>query len=296
MAGNTPFHLQHITAWLYDVMQRMYSEVPYRLFRSGRAFPAWHYMFEVTRRCNLRCRMCQYISYLQNVSSKKQREGELTTDEWKRVIDQVGPFSFITFTGGEPLMRSDFMELLAYASQCSRVHYITNATMLTENVANESVANAPRRIGGRGLNFIGVSLEGPEEIHDDIRQQPGAFARSVAGVQALNTARQKAQKACPMVHITTVIQQSNATVLEQMPELVASIGGDVLNLVTETRMHDLTGLGEQPYGKWKHDDISWPRINRDTLERAFSRTEEAAKKYHVEVRWPRMPRSELLCY
>ncbi|MCK5861031.1 MAG: radical SAM protein, partial [Candidatus Hydrogenedentes bacterium] len=296
MSERVSFRLQHLTARFYDALQRMYSEVPYRAFKSGKAFPAWHYLFEVTRRCNLRCRMCQYISWLENASGEEQRDGELTTDEWKRVIDQVGRLSFITFTGGEPLMRSDFLELLAYASRKSRTHYISNATMLTEKAAISSVACAPRHLGGRGLNFIGVSLEGPGEIHDAIRQQTGAFERSTAGIRMLNKMRKRAGKSCPLVHITSVIQQANVAQLEYLPEIVASIGADVLNLVTESRMHDLPGLGERPYGIWKHEDVSWPRIERKALEDAFVKTDEAARKHGVEVRWPRMPREELLRY
>ena len=143
MPESAPSQLQHLTSWLYDALQRAYSEAPYRAFKSGRAFPAWHYLFEVTRRCNLRCRMCQYINWLENATPEEQREGELTTEEWKHVIDQTGRISFITFTGGEPLIRPDFLELLAYASRKSHTHYISNATMLTEKAAEASVACAP---------------------------------------------------------------------------------------------------------------------------------------------------------
>lgn len=296
MPESAPFQLQHLTSWLYDALQRAYSEAPYRAFRSGRAFPAWHYLFEVTRRCNLRCRMCQYINWLENAPAAEQRAGELTTEEWKHVIDQTGRISFITFTGGEPLIRPDFLELLAYASKKSRTHYISNATMLTENAAQASVACAPRRIGGKGLNFIGVSLEGPGEVHDAIRQQPGAFERSTTGIRLLNEARSHTGKSCPLVHITAVIQESNVTVLEYLPEIVKSIGGDVLNLVTESRMHDLSGLGERPFGVFKHEDIFWPHIARNVLASALENTGKAAHKHGIEVRWPRMPREELLRY
>ena len=154
----------------------------------------------------------------------------------------------------------------------------------------------PRRIGGRGLNFIGVSLEGPGDIHDAILQQPGAFERSTNGIRTLNQVRDHAGKSCPLVHITTVIQESNVDILEHLPEIVKSIGGDVLNLVTESRMHDLPGLGERPFGVWKQEDIPWPHIDRKVLETALNKTEESARKHGVEVRWPRMPREELLRY
>lgn len=288
--------VRHISAWLYDALQRLYSEAPYRLSGAGRAFPAWHYFFEITRRCNLRCRMCQYIDYLETTSGAEQRQGELSTDEWEDVIAQAGRFSLITFTGGEPMIREDFLALLAYAALRARVHYITNATLLDEPIAAASVALAPRRPGGRGLNFVGVSLEGPAELHDQIRQQSGAFERSVRGIGLLRANRDAQKKICPMIHITTVIQRANVTALEHMPGIAASLGADTLNLATETRMHDLPGLGEQPAEDMSADQIAWPRIAPDLLRDALEKTEAAAKEHGITLRLPRMPRAELLRY
>ena len=281
---------------LYETVQRLYSEVPYRWVRSGYAFPAWHYYFEVTRRCNLRCRMCQYIDWLENTPVHGQAEGELTTDEWHRVIDQVGRFRFITFTGGEPFVRKDFMELLAHASRRARTHFISNTTMMPEDRAGQVVALAPARIGGMGLNFIGTSLEAPGDLHDEIRHMKGAFERSTAGIRTLRDIRDRAGKRCPMIHVTTVIQKDNVHVLHEMPRVVADAGGEVLNLVTETRMHDLPGLGEVDPASFRADQIPWPRIDPRQLSEALDRTEAAARDAGIDLRLPRMPRADLVRY
>ena len=289
-------HYRWLMRWLYDSGQRLYSEVPYRLSKSGRAFPAWHFFLELTRRCNLRCRMCQYIAYLENVPGAQQKEGELTAEEWKSVIRQAGPFSFLTFTGGEPLIRQDFGEILTFASHRSRTHFVSNATLINASIAELCVGLAPRHAGGRGLNFIGVSLEGPAEVHNDIRQQSQAFEKAAAGLALLNAERVQRNRKLPLVHITTVIQQGNLHTLHLMPGIVRELGADVLNLVTETRMHDLPGLGERPPGTWRSGDIDWPRIPREDLEKALEKTDEEARRLHVELRLPRMPREELLRY
>ncbi len=281
---------------LYETAQRLYSEVPYRWFRSGYAFPAWHYYFEVTRRCNLRCRMCQYIDWLENTPMHDQAEGELTTDEWHRVIDQVGRFRFVTFTGGEPFVRKDFMELLEHASRRARTHFISNTTMMPQDRAERVVALAPARIGGMGLNFIGTSLEAPGGLHDEIRHMEGAFDRSIAGMRTLRAIRDRAGKRCPMIHVTTVIQKDNVHVLHLMPKVVADAGGEVLNLVTETRQHDLPGLGEADPGTFRADQIAWPRIDPAALAGALDKTETAAREAGIELRLPRMPRADLVRY
>lgn len=289
---NNRFHL----ARLYDFAQRMYSEAPYRYMHSGYSFPAWHYFIEVTRRCNLRCKMCQYIDWLENVPVKEQKAGELSTDEWLDVLRQIQRFSLVTFTGGEAFVRKDFMELLSFASRRSRTHFISNTTMLPEERAEAIVDLAPRRTGGLGFNFAGTSIEGPGERHDEIRKMRGAWARSMAGIRRLRDIRDKQGKQCPHIHVTTVIQADNVDVLHLMPRMVSEAGVDVLNLVTETRMHDLPGFGEVDPEVFNHSDIDWPRIDRSALSRALNRTVEAARDVGVEIRLPRMPREDLLEY
>src|SRR5690554_6172327 len=108
---------------LYRNWTRLYTFIPYRMMRSGRSFPAWHYFFEITRRCNLRCKMCQYIDWLEATPTRVQMEGELTTEEWLNVVDQTGPFSLITFTGGEVFVRKDFMRIFEHACSKRRTHF-----------------------------------------------------------------------------------------------------------------------------------------------------------------------------
>lgn len=283
-------------ARLYDIAQRMYSEAPYRYLKSGYSFPAWHYFIEVTRRCNLRCKMCQYIDWLENVPVKEQRQGELSTQEWLDVLSQIQRFSLVTFTGGEAFVRKDFMELLTFASRRSRTHFISNTTMLPEERAEAIVALAPRRTGGVGFNFAGTSIEGPGDRHDEIRKMRGAWDRSMAGIRRLRQYREASGKQCPHIHVTTVIQQDNVDVLHLMPRMVAEAGVDVLNLVTETRMHDLPGFGEKDPSLFREEEIDWPMIDRTALSRALNRTLEEARMAGVEVRLPRMPREDLLDY
>ncbi len=283
-------------ARLYQFTQRMYSALPYHFFHSGYAFPAWHYYFEVTRRCNLRCKMCQYIEWLEHAPLEVQKEGELSTEEWINVIDQVHRFSLISFTGGEPFMRKDFLELLRYASARARTHVISNTTMLTEERAAALVDLAPNRFGGRGFNFIGTSLEGPSERHDEIRQLNGAFERSSNGIKMLLKYRDQAGKPCPMVHVTTVIQKDNVDILPQMPKLMKALGVDVWNLVTETRMFDLPGFGEVDPKTFKAADIQWPRIDRKILAQSLDDASTAAHAEGLDIRLPRMPLNDLLDY
>ncbi|MCK5861625.1 MAG: radical SAM protein [Candidatus Hydrogenedentes bacterium] len=281
---------------IYSLLQQLYSEIPYKLFKSGWAFPPWYYHIEFTRRCNLRCRMCLNIQYLENVPLQKQKEEELTTDEWLKVINQIGRFSLITFSGGEPMHRSDFFEVLEAASKKTCTHYLSNLTLLTDSYAEKTIDLAAKRLGGKGLNFVGVSLDGPEEIHNHIRRHPNAFGLTTNALVKLNEIRKTKKKKYPILHITTVIQQANIDVLEYIPEIVASLGVHVVNFVMETRIGDVPDLLNKSFHEWKSTDANGPYIERERLEKACLRTEQMAQKYGVEIRWPKVPHEELLNY
>lgn len=281
---------------LYEAAQRLYSTIPYKFLKNGYSFPPWHYYIEITRRCNLRCKMCQYIDWLENVPIKEQKEGELSTDEWLHVVDQVQPWSLVTFTGGEVYVRKDFMSILERASRRARTHFISNTTMMPADRAEDVVELAPKHLGGKGFNFAGTSIEGPGERHDEIRKMRGAWDRSMSGISNLRDSRERAGKQCPLIHVTTVIQQDNLDVIHLMPGMIAEAGVDVLNLVTETRMHDLPNLGDVDPAIFNYEDITWPKLDRKELSDALDRTEREAEKHGVELRLPRMPREELLNY
>ena len=72
-------------------------------------FPA-HPVWEMTTACNLHCIHC-------HASGGKPSDDELATSEAKRLLDQLATireFRMMAYTGGEPLLREDLLELLAY--------------------------------------------------------------------------------------------------------------------------------------------------------------------------------------
>jgi len=279
---------------LYRNWTRLYTLLPYRLWKSGRSLPAWHYFFEVTRRCNLRCKMCQYIDWLEATPTRVQMDGELTTDEWLNVIDQTGRLSLITFTGGEVFVRKDFMQIFEHACSKRRTHFISNATMLTEERARRCVELAPKRLGFKGFNFAGISFDGIGDLHDEIRGQRGAYEKSMRGLKALSRFRAESGKKCPLIHVNTVIQEANLHVLAEMPAVMKEAGADVWNLLTEMRSHDLPDLGRVDPAKFGRSDLKLPVLSRARVDEVLRQTLEAGRKAGIEVRLPRMPYEDLL--
>jgi len=129
-------------------------------------------VWNVGRRCNLRCVHC-YSS-----SKNKFYEDELSTDQGKALIDDLAEFGspVILFSGGEPLMREDLLELALYAtSKSMRAVVSTNGTLISKDMA--------RDLKSVGLSYVGVSLDGVGETNDKFRGVKGAFDLALTGIR-----------------------------------------------------------------------------------------------------------------
>ncbi|MCE5326278.1 MAG: radical SAM protein [Planctomycetaceae bacterium] len=138
-------------------------------------------VWNVTRSCNLKCVHC----YTDSQSCRYS--GELTTDECKAVLDDLAAFHVpaVLFSGGEPLVRGDLLELAAHArKQGLHVVLSTNGTLIDAEVA--------RQFKELEFAYIGISLDGAAaEIHDRFRGVAGAFDRTLAGLRHCIDAGQK---------------------------------------------------------------------------------------------------------
>lgn len=83
--------------------------------------------FEITNKCNLRCKHCYNIKYLEENSD------ELATREVKTIIDKAINLGCedIGFSGGEPFARSDILELIEYVKDYP-IHILSNGLLITE--------------------------------------------------------------------------------------------------------------------------------------------------------------------
>jgi len=134
-------------------------------------------VWNVGQRCNLRCVHC--YSHSRDI----EYAGELTTEEGKRLLEDLASFGapVILFSGGEPLMRPDLLELVGHARGLGlRAVISTNGTLITSDRASE--------LKSLGLSYVGISLDGLRETHDRFRGIRGAFDNALAGLRACQEA------------------------------------------------------------------------------------------------------------
>lgn len=128
----------------------------------------WNY----TKRCNLRCVHCYADAYVQGT------DVEMSTEEGRVFIQRLADFGVpvVLFSGGEPVMRSDFLELSRIATEAGiGVVVSTNGTLITQEIAREM-----RDIGFRE---VGISLDGVGEANDSFRGKAGAYEAALRGIR-----------------------------------------------------------------------------------------------------------------
>jgi len=131
-------------------------------------------IWEVTQACDLACMHCRACA------QPKRHPLELSTDEGKRLIDQIGAMQVPVFvlTGGDPIKRPDLFELIGYANEIGvRVSLTPSATpLLTRNIVHG--------LKDRGLARLAVSLDGSNrEMHDAFRGVSGSFDRTMETIE-----------------------------------------------------------------------------------------------------------------
>ena len=129
-------------------------------------------VWNITRQCNLKCVHCYAHA------RPKAEEEELSFEEGKRLIDDLARFGVpvLLFSGGEPLVRKDLPELADYAVQKGmRAVISTNGTLIPQETA--------RRLKEIGLSYVGISLDGMEEVNDRFRGVKGAFKMALDGIR-----------------------------------------------------------------------------------------------------------------
>jgi MoaA/NifB/PqqE/SkfB family radical SAM enzyme len=140
-----------------------------------------HLTFFATRRCNARCPFCFY-------AHARDAEGappELSLDEVRRVARSMDRLLWVLFSGGEPFLREDLVELAAAFHDATSPSFLTFPTNgLLPAVVAERTAEILRRCE-RSVVVVKLSLDGVGRDHDELRRVPGAFDRVLEACERL---------------------------------------------------------------------------------------------------------------
>ena len=174
---------------------------------------------KITNACNLRCKMCgQWGESGYNLEKPTEVIRETVPLEvYRRMVDDVAHIKpFIYIWGGEPFLYKDLMPLMGYMKEKDfTVSLVTNGTRLEEHAAE---------IVDTGWDALMLSMDGPPEIHDEIRGMPGCFDMLARNIERLNRLKADRNATKPYVMILSTISRDNAAVLDRIFDMGEELG------------------------------------------------------------------------
>ncbi|MBN1402157.1 MAG: radical SAM protein [Anaerolineae bacterium] len=213
----------------------------------------------LTYRCQNRCTFCYA-----DAPRRGRAVSEMTTAEVKIILDRIYDEAHcptVSFTGGEPTLRDDLPELIAYGrAKGLRVNLITNGIRCADPDYVSELAQA-------GLHSAQVSLEGgAAEIHDAITQHPGSWDQTVAGIANLRRARVH-------THTNTTVCGGNRDHLMPLVDFIAEeLRSEYFSMNMVIRTGTALAHGE--------DDISYAQIGA-----VITAVQAHAKEKGVHLEW-----------
>lgn len=197
--------------------------------------PPVHLTVFVTGRCNARCRHCfHWREVAAGVPGPSADQVVKLADSAAR----MGPLVWVSFGGGEPFLRADLSQLARAFGRHGLRHLAIPTNGLVEERMHDTIESILAENPGLHLS-VSVSFDGPQSIHDSIRQVPGGHARARASVQRLK--EQQARHARLGVGILVTLTSENQAVLARhLEELVDELAPDnvTLNLARGTAMEE----------------------------------------------------------
>ncbi len=222
----------------------------------GKVIPSTATM-SVTYACQCRCRHCSAVHFMRD--GKKQGKRELTTEEFKRAMDQAVELGCvnIALSGGEPLLRKDILELINHVDpDKANVMLFTNGILLNDEMV--------KKLAESNLFSLMISIDSskPEE-HDYYRRYEGLFEIAMEGAR-------RALDAGLLVGFSTYITREalEAGELQKRIELAHEIG-----------VHELTIFDPVPTGMFldREDMI----LTKEEKDRIIAICEEYEKRYFL---------------
>ena len=184
-----------------------------------------HLFFELTLKCNEACFHCG------SRCGVAQPDG-MPAEKYMGVLDEVkGNFDIsqmmLCITGGEPLLRKDFFDILGYADSLGyRWGMTSNATLITPQVAG--------MLYDTNMATISVSIDGLEKTHDSLRGLKGGYRLAMRGIENLLSERDRRYKIKKKdgkrpfraVQVTTVVNHENIRELDSLYRVFEDIDID----------------------------------------------------------------------
>jgi len=204
--------------------------------------------FFVTRRCNAKCPFCFYVN---NTRNSEISEAELSLDEIKRISISLGELLWLAFSGGEPYLRKDLVEI-------SKVFYQHNspAFMLfpTNGLLPDLIKDKTEQILKHCKNSVvtvKLSIDGLHGDHDSLRDTPGCFDKTMKTYHLLGDLLERYPNF--ELGVNTVFCSENQDKMDEIIDFIQGLTNIKTHTISMVRGNlESSHYKEVDHGKYSH--------------------------------------------
>ncbi len=276
---------------MINIIKRKLLEKSYEIYSKGVYYLPECYIplppliiWVITYRCNLRCNMCTFYGEGGKLPDSKY---ELPIGDIEAVIHNLKhsyenyPYKpYFGIIGGEPFIHPHIFEIFKYLKDNGfRYAVTTNLVLLND----EKIA----KLLTIGISDLRISLDGPEKIHDQIRNLPGAFNKVMTNLKKIRC--DEKGKKIP-VRFNCVICPENINYLADMPAIAKEFNADLsfqhLMFIDETHEKANYEVTRRLLGEELSMDATKMRLSKKQVEIAkmnIKKMLEIADNLNVKV-------------
>lgn len=279
------------------LQQYLNRKVLYYL-NKGFAFNPTSLFIAINTNCNLNCKMCDSAQnkleapFAKNAGTN-QEKAILSLELVKKIINEVKDFyPNIGITSREPLLHPNIIDIADYILKNRLQCNLTTNGYLLSKYAEDLV-----RVGLSGLN---ISIDGPEEIHDEIRGKKGAFRKATEGIEAVNYFKQRFNRHYPKIRVYYTISDLNhqhllASAMEFRKLNITKMYFQHLNFITEemVQIHNQT---IDDYHVSTAGGVSANNIDKIDVEALYQQLSEVKHIREIPISVQNFSKSQLEMY
>jgi len=191
-----------------------------RIFKPNRC------ILELTYNCNLKCRTCTIWERPKKWPGREN--APLSAEEIKlvqRSLKDAG-INRITYLGGEPFLNPDILDISQNAkSEGLSTAVVTNGTAITQDKIKNIVTDEL-------FDIIIFSIDGPEQIHDNIRGKNGTFKKAIETIKDIQKLKKSKKYSRPKIYFYCTVSSLNYNCLEEVFQLAQKLDAAALKFLS----------------------------------------------------------------
>lgn len=263
---------------LYNFIQQIFGRVN-ALLGGFFLFSPVVLRLRITNNCDLTCNFCFLKSGL-----NRSEINHLSIEEWKKIVEKLPRRTIVDIAGNEPLLAKNFKEIFAlFLEKGFRVSLITNGMSWDDELIELIVS--------KKLNFLMVSLDGMEEIHNKVRGDKKSFQKAIEFIERINIEKEKRGSKKPGLCIKSVLLEDNGDDLKNLQDYAFNelgAGQHTINLLFQNK-----GRGGSEFFKTfkelEENSGNTHRYNQANFKKLFMALKELASRRNVNVKPPMKP-------